>query len=93
MTDDINAGERSDRFTVRWDLDREPGPRDVAATPTPVPVPPEYHELRARNPDAGRLARDEAAAAFERCLGDGSVAVAFDRERSAYLFAKEADAS
>jgi len=93
MTDDINAGERSDRFTVRWDLDREPGPRDVAATPTPVPVPPEYHELRARNPDAGRLARDAAAAALERCLGDGSVAVAFDRERSAYLFAKEADAS
>lgn len=31
MLDDVNAGERSDRFTVRWDLEREPGPRDVGA--------------------------------------------------------------
>jgi predicted GNAT superfamily acetyltransferase len=31
MVDDVNAGERSDRFTVRWDLEREPGPRDVGA--------------------------------------------------------------
>ena len=31
MVDEVNAGERSDRFTVRWDLEREPGPRDVAA--------------------------------------------------------------
>ena len=27
MADAINAGERSDRLVVRWDLDREPGPR------------------------------------------------------------------
>jgi predicted GNAT superfamily acetyltransferase len=89
MTDDINAGERSDRFTVRWDLDREPGPRDWAAAAASVVVPPEYHDLRTREPDAGRRVRDEAAAAFERCLGDGMVAIAFDRERSAYLFANE----
>jgi predicted GNAT superfamily acetyltransferase len=31
MTDEVNAGERSDRFTIRWDLEREPGPRGVAA--------------------------------------------------------------
>jgi predicted GNAT superfamily acetyltransferase len=31
MVDEVNAGERSDRFTVRWDLGREPGPRDVVA--------------------------------------------------------------
>jgi predicted GNAT superfamily acetyltransferase len=31
MSDELNAGERSDRFTVRWDLVREPGPRDVVA--------------------------------------------------------------
>jgi predicted GNAT superfamily acetyltransferase len=29
MSDELNAGERSDRFTVRWDLVREPGPRMV----------------------------------------------------------------
>ena len=31
MVDEVNAGERSDRFTVRWNLEREPGPRDVGA--------------------------------------------------------------
>ena len=31
MVDEVNAGERSDRFTVRWDLAREPGPHDVRA--------------------------------------------------------------
>jgi predicted GNAT superfamily acetyltransferase len=33
MTDALNRGERSDRFVVRWDLEREPEPRvfDVAA--------------------------------------------------------------
>jgi len=50
MEDAVNAGERSDRFTVRWDLDREPGPRELEASqmvlaargdlPGPV-VPPE----------------------------------------------------
>jgi predicted GNAT superfamily acetyltransferase len=29
MVDEVNAGERSDRFTVRWDLERDPGPHDV----------------------------------------------------------------
>jgi predicted GNAT superfamily acetyltransferase len=31
MTDSLNRGERSDRFVVRWELDRTPGPRNVAA--------------------------------------------------------------
>jgi predicted GNAT superfamily acetyltransferase len=29
MTDSLNRGERSDRFVVRWDLDRSPGPRSI----------------------------------------------------------------
>jgi len=32
MTDAVNAGERTDRFTVRWDLEREPGPRELEAS-------------------------------------------------------------
>ena len=32
MGDEINAGERSDRLTIRWDLEREPGPRPVEAS-------------------------------------------------------------
>jgi predicted GNAT superfamily acetyltransferase len=33
MTDAINAGERSDRFTVAWHLDREPGPHTLRVAP------------------------------------------------------------
>ena len=29
MTDTLNRGERTDRVVVRWDLDRDPGPRNV----------------------------------------------------------------
>lgn len=29
MTDALNRGERTDRLVVRWDLEREPGPRPV----------------------------------------------------------------
>jgi predicted GNAT superfamily acetyltransferase len=33
MADSINAGERSDRFTVAWHLGREPGPHVVSEQP------------------------------------------------------------
>lgn len=36
MSDSLNRGERSDRFVVRWDLDRPPGPRGVTATGAPT---------------------------------------------------------
>jgi len=36
MTDDLNRGDRADRLVIRWDLDREPGPRSVAAALVPV---------------------------------------------------------
>jgi predicted GNAT superfamily acetyltransferase len=47
MADSINAGERSDRFTVAWHLRREPGPYRVLEQPAdllvrsgdPLPVP------------------------------------------------------
>ena len=51
MTDEINAGDRTDRLVVRWDLDPEPAGRVLAGGPprpcsrprairtTPVPVP------------------------------------------------------
>lgn len=31
MTDTVNRGERTDRLVVRWDLEREPGPRAIPA--------------------------------------------------------------
>jgi predicted GNAT superfamily acetyltransferase len=36
MTDSINTGERSDRFTVGWPLRREPGPHRVREQPDAV---------------------------------------------------------
>ena len=29
MSDEINRGDRTDRLVVRWDLDRDPGPRKI----------------------------------------------------------------
>jgi predicted GNAT superfamily acetyltransferase len=89
MTDTLNDGERSDRLVVRWDLDREPGPRDVPDDAATVTVPRDYPELRERDPEAARAARDETAAALESQMGVGRAVVAFDRDRSAYLLAQE----
>jgi predicted GNAT superfamily acetyltransferase len=91
MTDAINAGERSDRFSVRWDLVREPGPRSVTGPTHRVTVPAEYHDLRARDPEAAMLARDEVAEEVEEYLGEGLIGAQFDREASAYVFAQPED--
>jgi predicted GNAT superfamily acetyltransferase len=114
MTDSINVGERSDRFTVAWRLRREPGPRSLPATPpvdllvrssegtAPMPadgrtpdgavaaieVPADYHALRAEDPAAAAAWRDAIAEAAEVCMAAGLVGAAFDRARSAYLFAR-----
>jgi predicted GNAT superfamily acetyltransferase len=52
-----------------------------------VEVPAEYAALRAMSPDVGRAWRELVADAIESCLERGLVAVSFDRERSAYVFA------
>jgi predicted GNAT superfamily acetyltransferase len=87
MTDSINVGERSDRFTVVWDLRREPGPRAVDGAGSLIEVPREYLELRDADPDAAARLRDAVADDATACLGAGMLGVAFDRERSAYVFA------
>lgn len=112
MTDSINKGERSDRFTVVWPLRRAPGPRVVAVDPVDlltrssdelalpqleptepvgaavIEVPAEYHDVRLADPGLGAAWRDAIAEAAERCLDAGLQGVAFDRSRSAYLFAR-----
>jgi predicted GNAT superfamily acetyltransferase len=92
MTDDLNAGERSDRFMVRWELERPPGPRAVPQAATEIPIPPDLYELRQRDPDGARRWRDEVASAAEAAIGRGEIGLAFDRDRSAYLFAPREDA-
>jgi predicted GNAT superfamily acetyltransferase len=90
MEDRINAGDRSDRFTVRWDLTRAPGPWAVHAGHR-VPVPAEYHDLRLHDPEAAADAREEVAEAARTYLDDGMLGAAFDREASAYVFARPED--
>jgi predicted GNAT superfamily acetyltransferase len=73
MVDEVNAGERSDRFTVRWDLRREPGPRDVGAYeaaledddgwPGDVHAPSGRGALVAVPSDYARLRNDDPACA------------------------------
>jgi predicted GNAT superfamily acetyltransferase len=109
MADELNRGDRTDRFTARWDLDAEPGAREVPVAMTvlrstadgpdvvsaidddaaalAVEVPADYHALRSADPATAVRWRDAVAEAAERCLARGLVAVAFDRERSAYVFA------
>ena len=89
MNDDLNVGERSDRFMVRWDLPREPGPRSVSGPRTEIPIPVDHQELRTRDPNEARRWRDDVAAAVEEAMARGQVGLAFDRERSCYLFAEE----
>jgi predicted GNAT superfamily acetyltransferase len=89
MGDALNAGQRSDRLEARWDLDREPGPRDEeAAATTRVDVPSDYPELRRRDPARAAALREEVAGALEEHLGAGLVAVGFLRE-GAYLLGPE----
>jgi len=89
MTDDLNAGDRSDRLVARWDLAREPGPRSAGEGATAILVPAEYADLRASDPAAAANERDRVRGAIEAAFSQGCVAVAFDRAASAYLLAPE----
>jgi predicted GNAT superfamily acetyltransferase len=85
MTDVLNAGERTDRFLVRWDLRRRPGPRDLSPTSS-VEVPEEHEALRRSERDEAVAWRDRVAAAVEAELARGRVAAVFDRKTSSYGF-------
>jgi predicted GNAT superfamily acetyltransferase len=87
MDDAINVGERSDRLLVRWELDREPGPRDAPADGPTVEIPRDHEALRTTDPAAARALRDDAAARIASLLEDGLLIVAFDPAASAYRFA------
>jgi predicted GNAT superfamily acetyltransferase len=90
MPDLLNRGERSDRFVVRWELDRPPGPREVAPLDT-VAVPVEHETLRRSSPEESAALRDRVAEAIERQLEAGRVAASFDRATSSYGFVPAGD--
>jgi len=88
MRDTLNIGERTDRFVVRWDLDREPGQWSVppGRVVAKVPIPAGYTAL----PDDARLeAREGFALAVEAAMGRGAIAATFLREPATYVFARE----
>jgi predicted GNAT superfamily acetyltransferase len=64
------------------------GPGEVGEPPSEGPasiqVPREYHELRAKEPEVGRLWRDATSSAFTACFGAGFKVVGFNPD-STYL--------
>jgi predicted GNAT superfamily acetyltransferase len=53
-----------------------------------IEVPSDHESIRRDDPALARRWRDEVAFAAEECLGRGLLGVVFDRERSAYVFAR-----
>ena len=85
MSDALNAGDRSDRLVVCWDLDREPGLRVLPQTAERLPVPRDYPALRAEDPAAADQERDRVGLALDEFLGAGRIVAGFDPQASAYL--------
>ena len=88
MLDDLNAGERSDRVMVRWELDREPGPRVPPPGAIALAIPREYTQLRAAEPAQASAERDRVAATIEARFDEGLVLAAFDGATATYAFAE-----
>lgn len=93
MSDTLNAGERSDRLVVRWDLDRAPGRRPAPGAATLLAVPRDYPALRAEDAAAAVGERDRVAAALASALGAGSIVTGFDPDTSSYVLAPLEDVS
>jgi predicted GNAT superfamily acetyltransferase len=73
------------------DADGEPSTVERAGSgPVRVSIPKDYPELRAGDAQRADRWRDAIADAFEACLRDGLIGIAFDRDRSAYVFTREA---
>jgi predicted GNAT superfamily acetyltransferase len=69
------------------DADGEPAGTDVTiVSPVSIAIPREYPELRVSDPARADRWREAIAEAFERCLSASFVGLAFDRDRSAYVF-------
>ena len=92
MGDSLNAGERSDRLVVRWELDRTPALRTAPASHEEVVVPREYEALRAADRAAAFVERDRVAEALEDSFARGNIVVAFDGSSATYALAPEPSA-
>lgn len=84
MPDTLNAGDRSDRLVVRWDIEGEP----PSATDQPtendplkaIPIPEDFASMKAVRPDEAAEWRDDTAAALEAVFASGQEIVGFVRD-------------
>lgn len=85
MDDAFNRGDRSDRLEVLWDLSSDRVVQAMAGQPPEpalagralVPIPADYHALRAEDPTAAAARRDEVADALESRFAQGYRATGF----------------
>jgi GNAT superfamily N-acetyltransferase len=91
MSDTLNAGERSDRLVVRWELDRRPEVRAARHGDVWLTVPREYPSLRVDDPAQAIVERDRIAAGLETAFAEGLVVAGFDPQAGAYALAARED--
>lgn len=85
MGDALNAGDRSDRLVVRWELDRVPGPRSVPASADRLGIPRDYPALRADDPTAAAAERDRVGSALDETFAAGGIVAGFEPSTSSFL--------
>lgn len=91
MSDSLNAGERSDRLVVRWELHRRPEARVAPHGDVWLAVPRDYPSLREEEPSTASAERDRVAASLEAAFADGKVVVGFDPRTSSYALVSRGD--
>lgn len=79
MDDTVNAGDRSDRFEVSWQLDGDQIARALTGALLPpadgtlVEIPPDYDRMRREDPEAARQVRQRTRQAFAELMTRGQV--------------------
>ena len=73
--DEFNTGDTTDRVEVSWRLDEPVGGHLAAIGPNDrfVPIPDDYHGLRATSPDDAAAARRRVGSELARVIGSGAV--------------------
>ena len=71
MTDDINAGDDSDRLFVFWDLDSKKATSPVSPNAITVEIPEDIEALRRADISAAKLWRSQTRKVLEPLLASG----------------------